>query len=103
MVTNCDMATTRLLKALHAFDMATIRECSDTLFAFRRLDDDTLIKRIAEEMCFGERVVGREAFKIFNACRNMMCQYFDEDVDLALVCSWGPKIKQTESGRFIFI
>lgn len=54
-------------------------------------NEKDLIKMIGQKMCYEKHVDFKKEFQIFNACRFQLCHYYDEDIDLDLVCYWGKK------------
>lgn len=93
------MANETLLNAIEKGNFEVIRSVASA----QTHDDAALLMSIAKNMCYGGKHTDmRKAFQIFNACRNLLCQDYDMDVDLDMVCSWADKVYQTETGTFLF-
>jgi hypothetical protein len=54
-------------------------------------------------MCYGKHIDMKAEMKIFGACRNLLCQNYDEDIDLELVCYLGKRARQDKNGRYYLV
>lgn len=93
-----------LLEAIENENFFIIRECSTKLLTDQsELEKETevnLLKSIAKRMCNDKHIDIEKEFEIFWACRDLLCENYDEDIDLKLVCYWGLRVKQDETGKY---
>lgn len=93
-----------LLEALETENFTAIRKCFAELTADQQVQQDAdLIKTIAKKMCSGEHADFKKEFEIFYTCRFLLCQRFEEDLDLDLICYWGQKIKLDTNGDYFLM
>ena len=97
----------KLLAALESENFTSIREAATVVFedlgANELESDAALIKSLAKRMCHNKRIASlfKSIFRIFNECRYLLCEKFDEDVDLDLVCYWGQRIKLKSTNEYV--